>query len=261
METLNMSNVTPTKACIYHIFYDDATREENDKGFLPLDNLSNVRPDWREYWPIRNFLLGQTLDENTFYGFFSPKFHEKTTLDSATVYEFIASVGTNADVITFSPFFDQGAVFLNTFEQAARFHPGIEPVFDSLLALVAPGVNQHTLLMDSCRSIFCNYFVAVPAFWRRWFTICEMLFSAAEAGGTLLADQLNMPVYYENDVMSSKVFVIERMASLLLAIEPNWRTRNFDPVRLPLSNPSLNVLTNFFLKCDSLKRSAISTGN
>ena len=41
---------------IYQIFYNESTQKSNDPGFLPLDNLSNERPDWSEYWPIRRFL-------------------------------------------------------------------------------------------------------------------------------------------------------------------------------------------------------------
>ena len=37
----------------YQIYYSEQTRDALDPGFLPLDNLANPRPDWREYWPIR----------------------------------------------------------------------------------------------------------------------------------------------------------------------------------------------------------------
>ena len=40
---------------IYQIYYDEATRLSNDNGFLQLDNSLNERPDWSEYWPIRNY--------------------------------------------------------------------------------------------------------------------------------------------------------------------------------------------------------------
>jgi hypothetical protein len=73
---------------VYQIYYSDETRKSNDSGFLQLDNLGNDRPDWREYWPIRKYLLENTLDENTFYGFLSPKFKDKTGLSSDQVYEF-----------------------------------------------------------------------------------------------------------------------------------------------------------------------------
>lgn len=45
-----------TNLHIHQIFYSDDTRRTLDPGFIPLDNLANERPDWREYWPIRKFL-------------------------------------------------------------------------------------------------------------------------------------------------------------------------------------------------------------
>ena len=48
-----------TDARIHQIYYSEQTRAELDPGFLPLDNSANERPDWREYWPIRRFLLGR----------------------------------------------------------------------------------------------------------------------------------------------------------------------------------------------------------
>ena len=77
---------------IYQIYYSEATKAQNDLGFLPLDNLANERPDWREYWPIRNFLLKNELAENTSYGFFSPKFKDKTNLEASDVVNFISNV-------------------------------------------------------------------------------------------------------------------------------------------------------------------------
>lgn len=61
------------KAYIHQIFYSEETRKSLDAGFIPLDN-SNQRPDWCEYWPIRNFLINAPLDSDGFYGFLSPKF-------------------------------------------------------------------------------------------------------------------------------------------------------------------------------------------
>ena len=55
---------------IYQIYYDEATRLSNDSGFLQLDNSFNERPDWSEYWPIRNYFKNNILEDNKYYGFF-----------------------------------------------------------------------------------------------------------------------------------------------------------------------------------------------
>jgi hypothetical protein len=64
-------------------------REALDPGFLVLDNSSNERPDWYEYWPMRKFLREEPLDEDAFYGFLSPEVPLKTNLSAAQVREFI----------------------------------------------------------------------------------------------------------------------------------------------------------------------------
>ena len=84
---------------LYQIYYSEQSRAQLDPGFLPLDNSANERPDWREYWPIRRFLLDNPLDPQTYYGFFSPKFREKTGLDAAAVQRFIEQQDGAADVI------------------------------------------------------------------------------------------------------------------------------------------------------------------
>ena len=58
------------KINLYQIAYDSKTlKQVQDSGFLLLDNQANERPDWYEYWPIRQFLLAETLEEDAFYGF------------------------------------------------------------------------------------------------------------------------------------------------------------------------------------------------
>ena len=55
---------------LYHIAYSEKTLAEVPPGYLILDNVNSPRNDWREYWPIRRFLIDEDLDENAFYGFF-----------------------------------------------------------------------------------------------------------------------------------------------------------------------------------------------
>jgi hypothetical protein len=39
---------------VFQIFYDDRSRRSLDGGFIPLDNTRNERPDWFEFWVIRD---------------------------------------------------------------------------------------------------------------------------------------------------------------------------------------------------------------
>ena len=65
---------------LHQIAYSIATLAAVEPGYRVLDNLANPRPDWYEFWPIRQFLLNEPLDDAAWYGFFSPKFGAKTGL-------------------------------------------------------------------------------------------------------------------------------------------------------------------------------------
>lgn len=210
---------------VYQIYYSDETRKSNDSGFLQLDNLGNDRPDWREYWPIRKYLLENTLDENTFYGFLSPKFKDKTGLSSDQVYEFLEK-NKDANVCTFSPFFDQSAIFINVFEQSNAVHPGTINFYKELFGILDLGIDISTMCMHSLNTVYCNYFVAKPAFWRVWFAHCELIFNIAETEKNKLSVDLNATVPHDYSQAPLKVFVIERIVSLLLSLN-DWGVKPY----------------------------------
>lgn len=150
----------PQQALIRQIFYDERTRAQLDPGFVPLDNTANPRPDWSEYWPIRQFFVAHTFVRDAGYGFLSPKFGAKTGLTAADVHRFIAE--EEADVFLYSPWLDQSATVL-------------------------------------------------------------------------------------------KVFLIERVASFILATESRWKVRAYDPARLPLSKTPI-AGRDTLMQLDALKR-------
>lgn len=213
---------------LFQIAYSPATLAAVRPGFAVLDNLDNPRPDWFEYWPIRHYLLSQPLDEQAFYGFFSPKFCDKTSLSAQDVRNFVAEAAPRADVVLFSPQPDMGAFFLNVFEQAETFDPGLIDAFSQFLATLGRAVPLGNLVMDSRQTVFSNYFVARPAFWREWLRLNEALFNACETGEPALREGLCHRTTYGNGV-ERKVFLQERTASLLLATQPQWRSVAHDP--------------------------------
>jgi hypothetical protein len=242
-------------ARIFQIFYNEATRGALDPGFIPLDNLANERPDWREYWPMRSFLLNEAMDENEFIGFFSPKFGQKTGLSAASVHAFVDAHANSADVVLFSPFFDQIALYWNIFEQGMNHHPGSFETYQQVTTLISPGIDLRAITTDSRNTVFSNFFVAKPRFWRAWLGANETIFALAERNDSPLAKQLNEVVKYGKESLPSKIFVMERMATLLLAIDRTWRVAVHDPMRTPLDN--LFRSHGFHLLCmDALKIAA-----
>lgn len=250
-----------SESSIYQIYYSEQARSELDPGFLPLDNLANERPDWREYWPMRRFLSSQPLDSERYYGFLSPRFRQKTGLTAAAVHEFVRRQDGAPDVISFSPFFDQMAFPLNIVELAAVRHD-CAATFAQCATLVAPAFRMDQSVMTSLDTVYCNYFVAKPRFWAEWLRACEQIFETAEHGLTPLGEALNRAVMYETASAPAKVFIIERVASLLLWSQPHWRVKGYNPVLLPPLSPKFVAMVTgpTLLVLDSLKIAYVRTG-
>jgi hypothetical protein len=242
---------------IYQIYYSEATKAQNDLGFLPLDNLANERPDWREYWPIRNFLLKNELAENTSYGFFSPKFKDKTNLEASDVVNFISN--NKSEVFIFSPYFEQSALNFNIFEHLESAHLGSIKIAEKCIQKINPEINIYTMLMDSRSTVFCNYLAATKSFWMEWLACCEVIFNVAESNNSYLSEELNKQVEHDGGFADRKVFIIERIASLL--IEKNSiATKVYNPSKFQMTSEIWENFTNELLILDALKIATNLTG-
>ena len=234
----------------YQILNHYTSRQDLDPGFDVLDNSSNERPDWYEYWPIRKFLLNESLDENAFYGFLSPKFKLKTNLSAGDVVDFIRASGAATDVVLFSPSIHNSAFYLNVFELGNAEHPGLMRVAQDFFARLGIAQPLASLISDSRNTVHSNYFIAKPRFWRAWLKITEQLFSIAETAADPLGIELRRATQYRGrrDVQM-KIFLMERVATWILVTDASFAARARDPFvsrsriyKLPLA-----------IICDALK--------
>jgi hypothetical protein len=238
---------------LFQIAYSEATRAAVEPGYALLDNTANPRPDWYEYWPIRQFLLHEALDETAFYGFFSPKFAGKTGLLHAQVQATVQQAASRGvDVVLFSPQPDMGAFFLNVFEQGETFDPGLIDAYSAFLDHIGRPAPLRQLVMDSRQIVFSNYFVARPAFWREWLQLNEALFSVCEGPATPLQQALTLSTSYPGSAQR-KVFLQERAASLLLVLQPRWRTHAANPFAMAWSASRLHQHPMEAVMSDALK--------
>jgi len=245
---------------IHQIFYNANTKKSLDQGFIPLDNSDNARPDWREYWPIRKYLINNELNENDLYGFFSPKFKEKTGLSADDCFKFINRYSEDADIFSFSPYFDLGAWFLNSFLQAAFQHSNARTVIEGSLKKINPSLNINSIVMHSGNNIFCNYFVAKPNFWREWLAICELIYQEAEDATTVLSSGLSLAADRHHNGAPIKTFIIERIASLILASNSDWRIKAYDPFKLPFAPTWIAKERTALIQMDALKMAYAEQG-
>ncbi len=237
----------------YMVGYSEATYAAIEAPFLPLDHRLNERSDWQEYWPIRRFLLEEKLDDSAYYGFLSPRFTEKTGLNGHALLRYMAEVPASIDVVLISPQADMGAFFLSVFEQNEVFDPGFSAAAQQLCSLAGLAVDISAITMDSRTVVFSNYFLARPAFWRRWLAVCERLFEVCEQQPALAqASGFLAPTTYR-DGLQRKVFLMERVASLLLATEPRWRTQAYNPFKCAFSASRLGQAPADAVLSDALK--------
>jgi hypothetical protein len=234
----------------YQILNHYTSRQDLDPGFDVLDNSSNERPDWYEYWPIRNFLQNESLDENAFYGFLSPKFKLKTNLGAADVVEFIRGSGEATDVVLFSPSIHNSAFYLNVFEHGNAEHPGLMRVAQDFFARLNHSQPLTSLISDSRNTVHSNYFIAKPKFWRAWLNITEQLFVIAESPQDPLGMQLRAPTQYRGRrEVQMKIFLMERIATWILVTDQSFAAR----VRDPFVSRSRIYKLPVAIICDALK--------
>lgn len=245
---------------IYQIYYNEASRQALDPNFIPLDNSANLRPDWSEYWVIRNFLLSNELQENDLYGFFSPKFNAKTELSGEQVHQFIQAQADGLDLIAISPFWDMAAFFRNIFDHGDHEHNGLMDIMQKFTHAIGQTDDIKGLIMHSQNTIFSNYFVATPRFWQRWLTIGEALFNMAESDH-VLAEELNRTTRHAGVyTYPFKVFIQERLASLLLASE-KWHTAFYNTFDLRANMETFAECRKELILCDALKQAYVQTGH
>jgi hypothetical protein len=242
---------------LYQICHDRQNHPETEAGFSLLDAAAGERSDWGNYPTIRRFLLGTQLDEEGYYGFLPANFRQITGLNAAAVRGLIEQQGGAADVISFSPFFDQMALYLNIVEQTIGNHPGGREAIRACTALIAPEFRPEQDVTTSLDTIFCNCFVARPAFWAEWLQQCDLLVGHADDRSTSLARALNGAGANADgaDAVRLKAVAIEQVTSLLLWSQPQWVASAGNAIRLPLSRAPIAALVSVpdFIILDSLK--------
>ncbi len=242
---------------IYQIFYDGKTKSEIDDGFIPLDNTISDHPDLFEFWVILKYLRENELSDNTWYGFLSPKFYDKTGLNSAFINNFISRVSSNTNVCLFSPAWDQLAFFVNPWEQGEVWHPGLIKTSQEFTDWCGIGLDLNQIVADSKSSVFSNYVIADKKYWQAWKIVAERFYeyiNSTSAGPDMLGDTFHGA---RTRIYPMRTFVQERIPTLVLlmnefAVEVPVQC-SFAPIQPRLFAGSL-AKRDAFLACDFMKQ-------
>ena len=247
------------KIYIHQIYYDQNSRNQVDVNFIPLDNRDGPA-DWFEFYPIVNFLKNTDLIEDGWYGFLSPKFSLKTGITSNQLISTIAQYSSHANVALFSPAWDQLAYFKNPFEQGEFCHPGLIGMSQEFLNQSSCQIDLTKLVTHSSTSVFSNFIIAKPEYWRKWLLIAEEFFEFAE--GNVLGDTVYLDAITKKGPM--KTFIQERLSSIVLS-QNNFATLTMDFGQFATIHDQLfdnNPRTRKILQtCDLLKEKFATSGD
>lgn len=247
-------NVSLPEINIYQIYYDEKTRSILDSGFLPMDNTYAARPDWFEFWPIRNYLRQTQLKPEAWYGFLSPKFKNKTNLTSAAVKQVVSNAGWHHDVFLFSPGLEQIAYFKSIFEQGEYWHPGLMAGMQDFLDSANISIKLDEAVSYSKNSVFSNFVVARKGFWIEWLKLADALFDYFER----FEKEGVAYTTYGSGSAPMKAFIQERLSSIILA---RGRFSVFAlPIELQLQAFE-EPLRRLLVACDVTKEMFVRTGD
>ena len=242
---------------IHQIYYSDASRLRLDPGYLPFCNFDDRR-DWREYPAFQRLFRETWLDERILYGAWSPKFAEKTGLGSAQVHDYVQDLPDETDIVLFCPYIAELCLHQSVVHQGENRHPGLLRTTLQLMAEAGRPMAPDQFNSHAFDGIYCNFFAAKPAFWRAWFEVADLVLDPMRASAGLRR-RLDQPVPYRDGTVPMGVFVLERLASILLAQDRSWRVAAYSPFSIA-RGLGVRELESYIM-LDALKGSYARTGN
>ncbi len=248
---------------IYQAYMDAQQKEFVCENAIPFDASGNCATGTREYELFRQIHADPANRDNEEpWGLVSWKFDYKSPIGLADFHRFASSAFANgADCAFINPMIGNEAVYANVWEQGIHCaHTGIEKVAYFLQEEI--GINVATV-SDINTFAFCNYFIAGPAFWDRYFSFIEHalgLLDAEAASGSEIGQIYSGSGQYQRDASASmRIFVIERLFSTFLQQNPDLQVAAYTPTAADFDNKFGVRMGQMLWNFSRLKQRAVET--
>jgi len=149
----------------------------------------------------------------------------------------------------------------NIFDQGEIYHPGLVRLSTEFFKRSGTDIDLTSMISCSKNAGFSNYVVARPSFWRTWLEIAETLFRMAEDPTDPLHSRLNAVANYGDSDAQYKLFILERLAPLVLQRYDLCRIKVY-PLQTSFSDEKFSM--RFFpelMIMDSMKFCYLECGN
>lgn len=201
----------PENIKLFGIFYDEKSRSAITSDFIPLDNSKGPKYLYESY-PILRQLERTPPENDTWLGFFSPKFSEKTGITANDIYGEVECADKDVSVVLFSSHWKQVALWPNIWLQGETFHPGLGDITRKLIELAGYNIDITKTYSTLSDGVFSNYLVAKNEFWVEWRRLVSIYYQLITQNDRLLKHA----TAYHGNATPIHTFVIERVASLII---------------------------------------------
>jgi hypothetical protein len=201
----------PNNVKLFGIFYDKKSRAAITSDFIPLDNSEGPKYLYESY-PMLVQLERALPEKDAWYGFFSPKFFEKTRITPNDIYGEVERASNDVSVFLFSSHWKQVAQWQNIWLQGDAFHPGLLQLTQKVIELAGYKIDITKTYSTLNDGVFSNYLIAKNEFWLEWRRLVSIYYNLIQVDKKFLKQSAP----YKGEEIPIHTFVIERLASLII---------------------------------------------
>lgn len=194
---------------IYQIYYALDQRNAISEYAIPYFNgSSNI--DFNIHENEVFIREKNNVSEQQIVGYISWKFEKKSGLPLSFIKDMI-SANLGYDVFYVNPFFELPELYVNVWEQAEKYHPGLTALATKLYSASGYDWDLH-LPMSEEDTLYCNYLFGNKRFWIYYGNILEKLIQTVSAMPSADARQFYSSVGYHTGA-NALTFILERTFS------------------------------------------------
>ncbi|GAA6140483.1 hypothetical protein [Hydrogenophaga sp. 5NK40-0174] len=181
--------------------------------------------DWREFRIYVDMYLNGLHKGSGKVGMFSPKFQMKAQMPTQRFLDYCIE-NAAADVCFFNPFPQIRYLAYNVWMQGETWHPGLHDAAQALMDAAGTGIQIAQVPRHDERTLaYSNFWVANEAFWEAFvggLLLPVARFMEANPAHPAVAHVLKRT--YHTDEAPFLPFIMERMFSTFLSLNPQWRS-------------------------------------